>query len=266
MLLCSYFLNSYSFNVSFGSSLDLETINSFKNNFSYSGFLKARTHINDYSSSYFSNVRVKDVEVFSTFFSLGVYLRNEIPLLNTRVRKSNNFYMSSFKFFCAGVGVNYFTYPVKLISNNSNSVFKIFSGKHYISKNFSKIKNRLVVFYKQNYLNYFENSFKIIFNPIFIKIDNTLTDLALSHLGVKNLSRFEKNVKSHYIYSVGLDTSLVSTPLIYQGHHGSALTSSSLLVMPTSLFCEKSSNYLNLEGLVQKAHSAVSQDKLVRKD
>lgn len=261
-----YILGNYSINVSFGPNLDLETINSFKNNFSYLGVLKMRAHFNDYSSSYFSNARVKDVETFSTFFSLGVYLRNEVPLLNTRVRKSSNFYMSSFKFFCSGVGTNYFTYPVKLISNNANSVFKVFSGKHYISKSFSKIKNRLVIFYKQNYFNYFEKSFKMIFNPIFIKIDSTLTDLALSHFGIKNKVKFEKNTKFQYIYSVGFNTDLDSTPLIYQGHHGSAFTSSSLLVMPTSLFCEKSSSYLNLEGLVQKAHSAVSQDKLVRMD
>lgn len=266
LLLSSYFLNGYSFNVAFGPNLDLETISSFKDSFSSWGFLRIRSYLNDYSSSYFSAIRVKDLEAFSTFFSLGVYLRNEVPLLNTRVRKSSNFYMSSFKFFCVGVGVNYFTYPVKLISNNSNSVFKVFNGKHYVSKNLSKIKGRSVIFYKQLQFNCFKKSLSF-FDPIFVRIDNTLTDLGLSHFGIKNPSMIvEKNLKSDYIYSVGFNTHLNYKPLIYQGHHGNAFTSLSLLVMPTSLFSEKSSTYLNLEGLVQKAHSAISQDKLVRKD
>lgn len=266
LLISSYCLNSYSFNLAFGPHLDLETVNSFKNNFSSLGYLKNRSYSNDYSSSYFSSIRVKDVEAFSTFFSLGVYLRNEVPLLNTRVRKSNNFYMSSFKFFCAGVGANYFTYPVKLFSNNTKSVFKALNGKHYISKNLSKIKNRFIIFYKHIQLGCFEKSFKLIFNPIFIKIDNSLTELALSHFGIKSFSEAVEHSKSQHVYSVGFDATLNYKPLIYQGHHGNALTASSLVVMPVALFSEKSSNYLNLEGLVQKAHSAISPDKLVKKD
>lgn len=55
-------------------------------------------------------------------------------------------------------------------------------------------------------------------------------------------------------------------PLIYQGHHGNSMTSFSAIVMPTAIFTEKSSNFLNLEGLIQKANAAVSADKLVKKD
>lgn len=250
----------------FGPHLDIETVNSFKNGFSALGLLNLRSSLNDYSSSYFSSVRVKDIEAFSTFFSLNVYLRSEVPLLNTRVRKSSNFYMSSFKFFCSGVGINYFTYPVKLISNNSNSVSKFFSGKHYVSKNVSRMKDRFVIFYKQVYVNDFSKSFTSIFNPLFVKIENSITNLTLSHFGLRNLFLSEKNINSKYVYSVGFDTDLSYTPLIYQGHHGNAITSLSLLIMPTSVFCEKTSHYLNIEGLIQKSHSAVSSDKLVRKD
>lgn len=230
------------------------------------GILNCRTYNYDYSSSYFSSIRVKDVEVYSSFLSINVYLRNEIPLLNTRVRKSSNYYMSSFKFFCAGGGTNYFTYPVKLVSNNISSFSRILMGKSYLSKTLMKLKNRFVVFYKQDYFYLFSKFFKLFFNPAFIKIDNSLSDLMLSHLGLKNQLFIKNSCEARYFYSIGLDINFDCSPLIYQGHHGSSATVDSLIIMPVPVFSEKSSHFLNLEGLTQKSHAAISHDKLVRKD
>lgn len=261
-----HFLNTYRINFTFGPHLDLETICSFKHNFSLLGILNCRAYNHDYSSSYFSSIRVKDVEAYSSFLSVNIYLRNEIPLLNTRVRKSNNYYMSSFKFFCAGVGTNYFTYPVMLVSNNVNSLNRVLIGKSYLSKTLMKLKNRFVVFYKQDYFYLFSKFFKLFFSPAFIKIDNSLSDLMLSHLGLKNQFFVKHGYEANCFYSIGLDTSLEYSPLIYQGHHGNNVTVDSLIIMPVPVFSEKSSHFLNLEGLTQKSHAAVSHDKLVRKD
>lgn len=256
-------MNKYKLNTLFGPFLDLETVHGFKEVFSYLGLLTNRSMYNDYSASYFSSVRVKDVESYSLFLSVNSYLRNEIPLLNTRVRKSSNYYMSSFKFFGIGVGVNYFTYPVKLISNNTRGLYTVLGGKSYISKILVKLQSRFVVFYK-SYSSYFFNKFfKLLFKPLFIRVDNSVSELALAHLGLN--SNFFIN-KNSLIYSVGFNTSSDYTPLIYQGHHGNSATLNSLIVLPVTIFSEKSSHYLNLEGLVQKSHAAVSHDKLVKKD
>jgi NADH dehydrogenase (ubiquinone) Fe-S protein 1 len=263
LVVCLYFLNKYKLNTLFGPFLDLETVHGFKEVFSYLGLLTNRSMYNDYSASYFSSVRVKDVESYSLFLSVNSYLRNEIPLLNTRVRKSSNYYMSSFKFFGIGVGVNYFTYPVKLISNNTRGLYTVLGGKSYISKILIKLQSRFIVFYK-SYSSYFFNKFfKLLFKPLFIRVDNSVSELALAHLGLN--SNFFIN-KSSLIYSVGFNTSSDYTPLIYQGHHGNSATLNSLIVLPVTIFSEKSSHYLNLEGLVQKSHAAVSHDKLVKKD
>jgi NADH-quinone oxidoreductase chain G len=263
LVVCLYFLNKYKLNTLFGPFLDLETVHGFKEVFSYLGLLTNRSMYNDYSASYFSSVRVKDVESYSLFLSVNSYLRNEIPLLNTRVRKSSNYYMSSFKFFGIGVGVNYFTYPVKLISNNTRGLYTVLGGKSYISKILIKLQSRFIVFYK-SYSSYFFNKFfKLLFNPLFIRVDNSVSELALAHLGLN--SNFFIN-KNSLIYSVGFNTSSDYTPLIYQGHHGNSVTLNSLIVLPVTIFSEKSSHYLNLEGLVQKSHAAVSHDKLVKKD
>ncbi len=258
-----YFLNKFRISTVFGPFLDIETAYSFKEAFSFLGVLSNRSLYNDYSASYFSSVRVKDVEFYSTFFSVNSYLRNEIPLLNTRVRKSSNYYMSSFKFFGVGVGTNYFTYPVKLISNNSKGLSAVLSGKNYVSKILMKLKSRFVVFYKFHSVWFFNKFFKLLFNPLFIKIDNSTSELALAHVGL-GINFF--TYKNSLTYSVGFNTDFEYAPLIYQGHHGNSATSNSLIVLPTAVFSEKSSHYLNLEGFVQKSHAAVSHDKLIKKD
>ena len=269
LLCCLHFLNNFKLDFAFGPHQDLETMYSFKKNFSLLGVLNSRSYSSDFSSSYFSSIRVKEIESYSSFFSVGVYLRNEVPLVNTRVRKSSNYYMSSFKFFCVGVGVNYYTYPVKLISNNSGSLIKIVRGKTNISKFLLKFKTRFVLFHKSNYLNFFGNFFKLNFNPHFIKIDNSLLDLTNSHLGLKTYSfvdNFSKTKTLKQYYSIGFDSNIEYRPLIYQGHHGNSLTMNSAVVMPVSIFTEKSSTFINLEGLTQKANAAVSADKLIKKD
>lgn len=232
-----------------------------KRGFSLLGLLRSYSSF-DYSALYFSEIRVKDVELYSSFVSLNSYLRNEVPLLNTRVRKSYNYYMSEFRFFGIGVGSNYFTYPVRVISNNTFTLRKILGGKHFISRLFMSLKTRLVLFYKSPFYYFFSGSFRSRFNPAFVSLERSVSSLSANHVGVSH----SLTCLSTFIYSVGLGLESSYTPTLYQGHHGNINTSGSLIVMPTALFAEKSSNYLNLEGLLQKSHMAVSADKLVKKD
>ena len=119
----------------------------------------------------------------------------------------------------------------------------------------------MVVFHSCNSLNFFSTKFKYFFNPAFVKISSSLSNLALAHFGlriIKNFDFFEK------IYSVGFGSGC--KPLIYQGHHAGIFTNDAAVVMPTTIFTEKTSSYLNLEGLVQKAYAAVTPSKFVKKD
>lgn len=261
VLLC--ILNTHKLNFILGPHLDLETVNSAKRSFTCFGLYRSYSSCNDYSSYYFSSFRVKDIENFSTFLSVNSYLRNEVPLLNSRVRKSNNFYMSSFKFFGVGVGSNYFTYPVKLVSNNTNSFLKILSGKSLISKFLLSGNSKLVVFYKFNFFSYLNRVFYSLFDPLLVKIESSVSSLAAAHLG---FDFTKKNFLYTLTYSIGLDTNFEYKPFVYQGHHGNPNTSSSYVIVPTTVFVEKASNFLNLEGIVQKSHAAISPSLLVKKD
>lgn len=256
-------LNSFNIKFVLGPHHDLETLNSFKQGFSILGLFKSYSYSSDYSYYYFSSVRVKEVENFSNFISVNSYLRNEIPLLNSRVRKSSNFYMSAFKFFGVGVGSNYFTFPVKLISNNTNSLNKIFNGKSFISKFILSSKSKLLIFYNFNLSFYLNSTFKKLFTPLFIRVNSSISKLACSHLGYNFLNNHSL---TGFVYSIGFNTDLNYTSLIYQGHHGTLSNFSSHVVIPTTMFAEKTSNFLNLEGLVQKAHMAVSTSLMVKKD
>ncbi len=263
MASCVYFLNKFRMNTIFGPHLDLETISHFKSTFLNLGLLNSFFSKNDYSAFYLSSIKVKDVEKYSTFFSINSYLRNEIPLLNSRVRKSNNYFMSNFKFFSAGSGLNYFTYPVKVVSNNTKSLNKFFIGKHTICKSFFSEKKSPIIFYKKDSMNLNFREFKFLFKPFFIKIETSLSSLMSSHLGLNFLHTLENTLP---VYSIGFETNYDYVPLIYQGHHGTSLTAKSTVVMPTAVFAEKSSTYLNLEGLIQKSHAAVSHSNFIKKD
>ena len=261
LLVCIYYFNKYKFGMLIGPHHDLETIFNYKNCFLTLGLLNSFSNFDDYSSSYLASVRVKEIETYSLFLSINSYLRNEIPLLNSRVRKSNNYFMSYFKFFGVGVGSNYFTYPVKLVANNTASLNNFLKGKFYFCKHLIYKKHKMVVFHSYNSLNFFNTKFKYFFKPVFIKVSPSLSNLALAHLGLRVAKNFDFSEK---VYSVGLGFGC--KPLIYQGHHGSAFTTDSAVVMPTAIFSEKTSNYLNLEGLVQKAYAAVTPSKFVKKD
>lgn len=256
-------LNSLRLPIIAGPHLDVETIYSLKQCFSSFGILNSYSSQADYSCYYFSSVRVKDIEVHSSFLSINSYLRNEVPLLNSRIRKSNNFYMSDFKFFGVGVGSNFFTYPVKLISNNTHKLSKILNGKSYVSKSLISAKYNLVVFHKFDSVNHFNNVFSFLFKPFFIKIDNCVSYLISSHMGL-NLEKFNSSLSS--FYSIGFNNDIDYSPFVYQGHHGNSYTSNSCVIIPSTVFSEKTSNFLNLEGILQKAHAATSPELLVKKD
>lgn len=262
MNLIVYLLNLFKFNFKFNFSIDIETALSFKSVLSSLGLLNSYSSLADCSATYFTSIRVKELERYTLFVSLNSYLRVEIPLLNSRVRKSYNYYMSNFKFFAIGVGSNYFTYPIKLISNNRLTCLNFFNGKSTFSKILALLKSKIVIFYNNLNHYFFSSAFIKIFEPVTINIQSSISSLILKHVGLNpNL-----NLINRQSYTIGADINSLYSPIVYQGSHGTPAATGSLLLLPTSIFAEKTSNYLNIEGFLQKAHVAVTSAKLVKKD
>lgn len=240
----------------------METTVSFKSAMSSIGLLHQYSNLVDYSSIYFTNIRVRELERYVLFVSLNSYLRTEIPLLNSRVRKSYNHHGLNFNFIATGLGSNYLTYPIKLISNNRVTSLALFKGKNIFSKLMATSKNKIVIFYNNSSHYFFPYFFTKTFKSININIQSSISSLTAKHLGL-NLGLSLFNSQS---YAIGAAINSSDSPLIYQGSHGTHLTTNSFLLLPTSLFVEKTSHYLNIEGSLQKAHSAITPDKLVKKD
>lgn len=237
-------------------------MNSFKSTLSSIGLLDSYSGAADYSSLYFSTIRIKELCNYQLFVSLNSYLRVEIPLLNTRVRKSYNHYMSGFKFFAAGVGLSYFTYPVKLVSNNKLSTLCFFNGKLFFSRSLAFVKNKVVIFYNNSSYYFLPSFFTKTFNPVTINVQSSISSLTAKHAGLLFKPTFHNS--KFYMVGANIDSSVV--PLVYQGSHGVPVVANSLLILPTAIFVEKTSNYLNIEGSLQKAHAATTCDRLVKKD
>lgn len=257
-----YLLNSIKINFTLNLASDLETVNSFKFTLSSMGLLDSYSGAVDYSSLYFSAIRIKELEHYQLFVSLNSYLRIEIPLLNTRVRKSYNHYMSGFKFLAAGVGLSYFTYPVKLVSNNKLSTLRFLNGKLFFSRFLALVKNKAVIFYNNSSYYFLPSFFTKIFNPVTINVQSSISSLTAKHAGLF----LSPNYSSSEFYMVGANIGSSVVPLVYQGSHGVPVAANSLLILPTAIFVEKTSNYLNIEGSLQKAHAATTCDRLIKKD
>lgn len=187
-----------------------------------------------------------------------------MPLINSRVRKSYNHRPSVFKFLAAGVGSNYFTYPITLFSNNSFGISKFLEGKTYFGRFLVSISRKLLVFYTDFSRHFFNAAFIRAFAPSFINLHSSITSLTNKHIGV--LNKPASNLYDSFSYSIGLNATTFFTPTVYQGTHGTSLSTNSVLVLPTTIFTEKTSSYLNLEGTIQRSYTATTPDKLVRHD
>jgi NADH-quinone oxidoreductase chain G len=83
----------------------------------------------DFRFSFLLNTSIIGLEAVFFCFFLGLNLRAESPLLNSRLRKSflkNEHFLA----FSIGNGLDYLTFPVVNLGNNSKSFFSLFEGKH----------------------------------------------------------------------------------------------------------------------------------------
>lgn len=116
----------YSLEAFCGQFVDLEAVvllKSFFNTFgcSNTNYFNNINFSPDFRFSYVLNSTIVGLEICSFAIMIGIHLRTESPLLNSRVRKN---YLNSnlFNTYVFGLGVDYLTYPVSHLGNS----FKLF--------------------------------------------------------------------------------------------------------------------------------------------
>ena len=284
--------NKKRINFILGNFIDLETIILLKKISNKLGSFSIKVNLNnnnfffnnDFRKNYIFNIKLNDLIKFKNFFLIGLNLRLENPLLNIRLKficdKLNG------KFFSIGsvFNNNYFIYN---FSNNIFELVKIFEGKSYINNLLLNIKNNLFLFGENfsfffkndflflNFLNYFKSCFYYSF------LNNNVLNILNNDINLEqNVNNFyDKTFRSliydnEIVYALNIDSfffnefnknKIIS---IFQGHH--SLKNDSVknfnILLPTSTFFEKSNNFLNFFGLVQKTKFILFPNKNSRTD
>lgn len=286
------FQNRKRINFILGNFLDLETIILLKKITKKFGNYSIKINLNsvennlniDFRKNFIFNVKLNDLIKFKNFFLIGLNLRLENPLLNVRLKFISN--KKNVKVFSIGstFNNNYFLYN---FYNNIMELIKIFEGKSLLNnilaimnQNFFLIGESFLNLFKNNFLflnffNYFKNNFYYSFlnNNVLNILNNDLNlEQSINNFSDKTYGNLMYN--DEIIYSINVDNFFLNKNkknklfYIFQGHH--LLKNTNIndfnVLLPTATFFEKSNNFLNFFGLIQKTKFILFPNKNSRTD
>jgi hypothetical protein len=213
---------------------------------------------------------------------IGVNLRLELPLLNSRLRKAIN-NNREIKVFSLGLSNIYGNikslnlsssiYGIKKILNGRGLFFDFLSDKNDIFKNiFLKNKQNLTVFIGIKYYNtlsfYFKNLEKSFNLKIYCIYNNIsyCNFLETSRLYSKSIIN---NIENSFVFLQNVDNSEFykklenkNNFLVYVGHHLSIGGNKANMIFPISSMYEYSGYFLNIFGKICKQNKSVYKDLL----
>lgn len=226
-------------------------------------------------------------------FFLGLNLRTEVPLLVTRLRKSflnNDKFLMSFSF---GLSIDYLSFPVINFGNNLLFFKRFLEGKIFFSNlyllndffSFSFLNVKDLLFDKFSFFlgtsfllrldsNLLFESFKVFFSYFYGKVIKIFDILKYSFNIVSNYlgriscfefgflpgirsSSYKKRKKFSFLYLLGTDNfkAFKADFVVFQGSFNDFIIPSLVfLVFPVSIYIEKLSIYLNIEGRLRFAN------------
>ena len=269
-----------------GPHTDLETgyaIKKFMSNFGPNR-VEVRTDnqtiLNDNPMSYIFNSSILEVEESDFIILIGANPKLEAPIINYKILKSYN---KGNDIYNIGDDIN-LNYPTKYLGKNID----VLKDKSFLEK--IKKSNNPMIIIGSGYSSYAtEEDIKSLFT--FAKNNNVINDKKnnLSFLSpyasrvgqlllgnTQNIefqpmnfleSRF-KNGSYDFLFSFNSED--VSNPIfkdsfkVYLGHHGDIGAMSADLILPTPLYTEKNSTYINVEGRPQEAfrcHNPIGDSK-----
>ncbi len=253
----------------------------------------------DLRYTYLLNNTIKNLNNITELFLIGSNPRLELPLLNSYIRKSylNNL---TFKIYSIGTGLNYLTYPILTIGSSIRNLYKFLYSlslvnKYFLFDNFYNLYffNKMNIisssfmlgssFFIRTDYNYILNSLIYFFKEFKINIKNL--NIIFRHLGrisflesnlfykINYKSTFYKTKFSSFNYFLGLDNlSFIEKTNkyninIYQGFfYLSKIFEYINLVLPSTIYIEESSSYINIEGRLRYNNLAIKPFKNIISD
>lgn len=252
----------------------------------------------DLRYTYLLNNTIKNLSNITELFLIGSNPRLELPLLNSYIRKSylNNL---NFKIYSLGIGLNYLTYPILNIGSSIKNFYKFLYSlslvnKYFIFDNFYNVYffNKMNIisssfmlgssFFIRNDYNYLLNSLIWFFKEF--KLDIKKLNVIFRHLGrisflesnlfykINHKSKFYKIKFNSFNYFIGLDNLTFIDKIkynvnIYQGFfYISKIFEYINLVLPSTIYIEESSSYLNIEGRIRYSNLSIKPFKNIISD
>lgn len=244
---------------------------------------------NKEAQSYLFNSSITGIDKADFIVMVGTNPKKEAPLLNARILQSRQTKNTPIVYIGEEIELNYsYTH----LGDNLKALEKLLNGKDDLAKSLSQAKNPMIIvgegaFLNQNtesvlaLLNKFCKKFNIIkddwngYNFIhtsiakiggmqagFIPNDNKVT--------FNNILEKASAGELEVVWLLGVDdidfSYLKNSFVIYQGHHGDKGAEYADVILPGSLWLEKSATYVNLEGRVLQTNIARKAPNLAKED
>ena len=269
-----------------GPQTDLETgyaVSKFMSNFG-ADRVEVRTDnqtiLNDNPFSYIFNTGILDIEESDLIILIGVNPKLEAPIINYKILKSYN---RGNDVYNIGDDIN-LNYPTNYLGKDINSL----QDQNLIEK-IKKSKNPIIIVGSAYSTHATPEDLKSLF--VFSKNHNLITESKnnlnfltpyasrVGQLLIGNTQRQEfepmnflasKFKDGSYDLLLSFNSEEISNPIfkdifkVYLGHHGDLGAMSADLVLPTPLYTEKNSTFINTEGRPQEAfkcHNTIGQAK-----
>jgi NADH-quinone oxidoreductase subunit G len=240
-------------------------------------------------TSYLFNTTIKNIEKADSILLIGVNPKIESPIINHKIRK--RYLQGGCKIGVIGNSIS-LNYKYTHIGENINAIQDLIQDKNPFSQLLSKSNYPLVilgrsVFHKDIYshtsylINQLINKFKVIkegyngYNVLHTKAANVgALDIGFTQSNIfKTMEDILKDAKVNnikFIWSLGADevdySNLKNTFIVYQGSHGDVGAKFASVILPSSLWLEKDSTYINTEGRIQSTNKSLPLLGLAKED
>ncbi|MGI4775613.1 MAG: NADH-quinone oxidoreductase subunit NuoG [Janthinobacterium lividum] len=234
-------------------------------------------------ANYLFNATIAGIEEADLCLMIGADPRRAAPVLNARIGKMQR----QEKLKVARVGIaNDQTYKIQELGNNIEILRKILDGSHELAKQIETAEHPMIIvgdgvfsrsdgFAILSLINDIALKYKASFNMLHnhASMVGSLDIGFKPEQGSKNVAEIIKSAKEgaiKLVYLLAADeidmTNFKETFVIYQGHHGDAGANIADVVLPGAAYTEKDAIYVNLEGRVQLARTAVSPPGKAKED
>ena len=259
-----------------GNLIDIKSLYSFKNflnhlginNIEYSTDFKGKANISsNIMSDYTFNKSMNNLSKSDLCLLVSCDPRKEGSILNLNLR--NNVKKNNLQVFSIGNKLD-LTYSVNNLGLDITNIIKILEGKHSFCQNIMNSKNFTIIVGSQIYdiptgpsiLDALKNRFNDKVNVL--QLESGL----LNFLEIFNDSKKSSiNAKVNILYNTDNIKNFNKNAFnVYIGHHFTQNAQESDLILPTTTFLEKSSYYLNTEGLFQKTNKVLKETNQIKND